>query len=138
MFGSVHNPLSKLKSAAGAILLDLCTASPEKILIDLKAEDVWCAGAIKYNEKNAGGGGGGGNKGEEGIPHFNDNLLPLPAITQVRLCLFSFFSLSLSSFSSVSSPSSFSSLLSSSFSLLILRSLHFLHLLFSLSFHTFI
>lgn len=76
VFASVSAPLSRLKTAAGALLFDLCTAGPERMVRDLNTEDVWCQGAIEY-------GSSGTDSSEVLSIHLTDNLLPLPAITQV-------------------------------------------------------
>ena len=74
MFAAATAPLTRLKATAGALLLDLCTAAPERMVGDLWGEDVWRAGAVSISEK-----GGAG----EGLSSLSDSLLPLPAITQV-------------------------------------------------------
>lgn len=78
MFASLSAPLSRLKAAAGALLFDLCTAAPEKMVADLRLDDAWGVGSIQYIEKSDG-------NTDKGV--FNalssDNFMPLPAITQV-------------------------------------------------------
>ena len=78
--------MSRLKAAAGALLFDLCTAAPEKMLADLRLDDVWSVGTIRYVEKLDG-------VTDLGVfnTHSNDNYLPLPAITQVRFMLMLMF-----------------------------------------------
>jgi hypothetical protein len=72
VFAPVNAPLARLKSTAGALLFDLCTTAPEKMLADLHTEDVWAQGS-----QSKGSGGGDADLA------LTDNLLPLPAVTQV-------------------------------------------------------
>ena len=74
VFAAVCGPLSRLKAAAGALLFDLCTAAPEKMVQDLRSDDVWCQGALTAAQKD-------GDHAAMSI--ISDNLLPLPAFTQV-------------------------------------------------------
>jgi hypothetical protein len=70
-----------LKAAAGALLFDLCTAAPEKMVHDLRSDDVWSQGALSAAQKD------GDNTAMNLI---SDNLLPLPAFTQVDGGFYSF------------------------------------------------
>lgn len=74
VFAAVNAPLVRLRATAGALLFDLCTAAPEKMLTDLHTEDVWAQGGLEYAK---------GRVSEEMDPALVDRLLPLPAITQV-------------------------------------------------------
>jgi hypothetical protein len=76
VFASVSAPLSRLKTAAGALLFDLCTAGPERMVRDLNTEDVWGQGALAYGSNSP-------TSSEVLSVHLTDSLLPLPAITQV-------------------------------------------------------
>ena len=67
--------MSRLKAAAGALLFDLCTTAPEKMVHDLRSDDVWSLGALTDAKKN-------GEYTAAGLD-MSDNLLPLPAFTQV-------------------------------------------------------
>lgn len=60
VFASVSSPLSRLKSAAGALFFDICVLAPEKMLAELAGEDVWSS--------------------EFAVPV--DSLLPQQAVTQ--------------------------------------------------------
>jgi hypothetical protein len=42
-FASVVSPLSKYKLSCGAFLFDLCCSAPEKLLSDLKSEEIWAS-----------------------------------------------------------------------------------------------
>jgi hypothetical protein len=74
VFAAVCGPLSRLKAAAGALLFDLCTAAPEKMVHDLRSDDVWSQGALSAAQRD----------GDHAAMNLvGDNLLPLPAFTQV-------------------------------------------------------
>jgi hypothetical protein len=62
IFGSVSNPLNRLKTSSGSLLIDLCVSMPDKGLSNLHSEEVWLVDV-------------------EG----DDNLLPQSCFTQVRL-----------------------------------------------------
>ena len=80
VFSSVSTPIARLKASAGALLFDLCTAAPDKMVSDLRMDEVWCYGASVYVQSSS------INRDREGeASHLSlcDNLLPLPAFTQV-------------------------------------------------------
>jgi hypothetical protein len=76
----VSTPVARLKASAGALLFDLCTAAPDKMVSDLRTDEVWCCGASVYNQSSSVQRDG---EGEESHLTLCDNLLPLPAFTQV-------------------------------------------------------
>jgi len=46
VFSSVIPSISKLKSSAGCLLFDLCTALPRKLIADIAVEEIWSMGKI--------------------------------------------------------------------------------------------
>lgn len=63
----VISPLSHLKSAAGALLFDLCISTPEKITSVMAGDDVWSS-----EDNNAGG-----------SDLYQMDLMPQPSFTQI-------------------------------------------------------
>jgi hypothetical protein len=49
-FASVASPLSKYKASCGALLFDLCCCAPDKLLLDLRNEDVWASKTASADE----------------------------------------------------------------------------------------
>lgn len=85
VFYSVSTPVARLKASAGALLFDLCTAAPDKMVSDLRTDEVWCCGASVYNQSSS---VERDREGEESHLTLCDNLLPLPAFTQVSTSQF--------------------------------------------------
>ena len=82
VFASISAPLSRLKAASGALLFDLCTAAPEKMVADLRFDDAWSVGSIQFIEKSD------GNTDKRLFNTLSsDNFMPLPSITQVWFTL---------------------------------------------------
>lgn len=72
VFAPVGVPLGRFKSAAGALLFDLCTFAPEKATVDLCSEAMWSAGALPL-----------GSDADGADVATDENMLPQPAVTQV-------------------------------------------------------
>jgi hypothetical protein len=73
VFSSVIPSVSKLRAAAGALLLDLCTALPRKLLVDVASEDSWAVGKLSSSSDS------------EAVSYRADeNVLPQQFFTQVE------------------------------------------------------
>lgn len=70
VFSSVIGTLGRFKASAGALLFDLCTSVPEKMIAHLSDEDVWSEAATTSSSSSS-------------RSHHDDVLLPLSSVTQV-------------------------------------------------------
>lgn len=73
VFSSVMPSITKLRSSAGSLLFDLCTALPRKLLVDVSSEDSWSVGRLAS-----------GSDAETASFRADDNILPQQFFTQVE------------------------------------------------------